>query len=78
MDNYKAQLHIKSKEYKNIYFKKNCKNSRNKGSWIFNKTIKDKLFKREGFKTEREAAIALDKALMLNGHKPINIFISKK
>lgn len=78
INKYKAQVHKKSANYKNIYFMKRSANvMSNPGSWIFNKTIGGKLYKKVNFKTDKEAAIALDKALMLDGKKPINIFIKK-
>ena len=75
--NYKAQFSEKSDIYNNIYFVKTAGSMSHKGSWMYFKQVKNKRYKRMGFKTEREAAIALDKALIEDGNKPINIFIKK-
>ena len=50
---------------------------RKKSSWIWSKVIDGNKIMKAGFKTEREAAVALDKAMIERGLKPINIFIKK-
>ena len=66
----------KSKKFKNVYILKSRKNETliYKGAIVINGKLKQKL----DFKTEREAALFVDKALISFNKEPINILKRKQ
>ena len=63
-------------EYKHVYWKKS--KVRKHSCWQWHKIINGTEISKSGFKTDREAALHLDKALIDRGLEPINILIRKK
>jgi len=61
--------------YKNVYWQKNA--IRKWSLWRWHIQIGGKKYFKTCFKTEREAALSLDKALIEKGLTPINIFIKR-
>jgi len=65
----------KSDNYKCVYF--HSRAYIKKPKWCWKKNIDGITYQKWGYKTEREAALALDRKLIENGLQPINIFIAK-
>lgn len=75
-DNYKEE-NFKSELYTNVFFTKRRNSGLKNGSWGWAKNINKHKCGKQGYKTSKEAAVALDKKLMEAGLLPINVFKNK-
>ena len=67
---------MKSK-YKHVYYRKHNNNLKELNKkWTGQKSVRG-VVKQKWFKTEREAAVYIDKLLISEGLEPVNIFVKK-